>query len=811
LALFLAMSKLNQIQNKLRGIDGAKFQKLCDSYLYKLGCKNIEPFGSMPGKDKTVKGTPDSFIRMPNGNYIFVEYTTKEKSRSNRTGLLNKLNDDLDKCFDEKATGIPPSKIEKIIVCHTSKLSPQEEETLAEKCAEHDCLFEQFGIGKLSLALSQDFPGLAKTFLGVEVDTRQILSPEDFVDEYQKNPFATKLDTAFHFREEELKKIEDSLENKDIVIVVGRAGVGKSRLALECCQQFTEKHPSFKTYCIFNKKLPIYENLKAYFSTEGDYLIFVDDANRVSELEHILYLINDKRENSRVKIIITVRDYALRKVERTAGDYLNKETVFIEPLKNEQIKELVEKECGIRNYRYLDRIGRIAKGNPRLAMMAADVAVKNDNFESIEDASDTYDEYFRTITKDLDSLENKNLLKVAGIIAFFGALDRTDEERFKQIAESFNLSENDLWETAEKLHQFEIVDLYENEVVKASDQILATYLFYKVFFRDEILSFSILLNNYFESYRFDEAVFPVINAFSGDFVYSQLQKHVDKYWANVIDDEPKLLLLADKFWFLKQAETLLYLKEKIDALEAEDYQLSELKFTASKNDVTDVYLKILENFKQARTEDFKIALELISSYLEKRPEILPQVLCLFVEKFCFHVRSSDYGYIVQKTVIDFLIEKATDNSPRNPIYRRFLLEISPKYLRMEFHSSWMEGRRNLSWSNFGLVACPEIFEVRKAIWQFLAAEYSKLDSSKTVLQIISDYSSNIYQKSADENNNAIVKEDAKVLLPFLVANLKPSIYRDCAIVQRYLRFLERHKVRFDKTLKKQWVYGSKSD
>jgi hypothetical protein len=37
------MSKLDQIQNELKNINQAKFQKLCDSYLYRvLDAKEIE-------------------------------------------------------------------------------------------------------------------------------------------------------------------------------------------------------------------------------------------------------------------------------------------------------------------------------------------------------------------------------------------------------------------------------------------------------------------------------------------------------------------------------------------------------------------------------------------------------------------------------------------------------------------------------------------------------------------------------------------------------------------------------------------------
>ena len=93
------MSKFNQIENKLKELDGGTFQKLADVYLYKKGYEQINPLGSVIGSNKVRKGTPDTFVTLSNGKYVFAEYTTQQE------GLYKKLKSDLDKCFNEEKTG----------------------------------------------------------------------------------------------------------------------------------------------------------------------------------------------------------------------------------------------------------------------------------------------------------------------------------------------------------------------------------------------------------------------------------------------------------------------------------------------------------------------------------------------------------------------------------------------------------------------------------------------------------------------------------------------------------------------------------
>jgi hypothetical protein len=200
------MSKINQIQNKLKELSGGAFQKLADAYLHKKGYEQINSLGSVIGADKVRKGTPDTLVPLPNGKYVFAEYTTQQDK------IYEKLNSDLDKCFDEAKTGIAVEKIDEVVICYTSTLNTSELDLLREQCQKHGVNLNIFGIDPLSYDLYQKYPGIARDFLGIEVDTGQIVTPDEFVTAYDKNAIATPLSTTFHFRQEELAQVLQGLE-----------------------------------------------------------------------------------------------------------------------------------------------------------------------------------------------------------------------------------------------------------------------------------------------------------------------------------------------------------------------------------------------------------------------------------------------------------------------------------------------------------------------------------------------------------------------------------------------------------------------
>lgn len=111
------------------------------------------------------------------------------------------------------------------------------------------------------------------------------------------------------------------------------------------------------------------------------------------------------------------------------------------------------------------------------------------SIDSLDNISQLYEIYFSDSYNQIKETDSKNALKVLGVISFFRTISKDNIDTNARIFSVFKIEEEIFWETCYRLNEKEFVDLFDNQVVKISDQILSTYLFYKVFFDSKILEF----------------------------------------------------------------------------------------------------------------------------------------------------------------------------------------------------------------------------------------------------------------------------------------------------------------------------------
>ncbi len=545
----------------------------------------------------------------------------------------------------------------------------------------------------------------------------------------------------------------------------------------------------------------MFEDIKAYFSDSGDYLIFVDDANRISGFQYILQILHTQRNDQNFKIVVTVRDYALDKIRDTCKPFGLGTELHLSPFANEEIKKLVQDEFEINNHHYLERIIDIAQGNPRLAIMAAKVAKDNNTLESINDVSELYEIYYSSIKTDLNVLNDGNILKVAGIMAFLRSLDKTNNDLMLNISEVFNISPEDFWEVAKTLHDMEVLDMFENEVVKTSDQVLATYLFYLVFFKEKTLDFSILITDLFPQFkqRLIDAINPIISSFDYDETKKVLQSSVDNVWEETQENnEADFLQLIDVFWFLKPTETLLYIQNKVERLNVQKISIDGVKFEADSSSTLTDFLSTLSLFRFLDVTEITMSLDIFMQYLNKQPQETPKILHCFSDSYGFQPNSYRFGYHVQFAVIKKIIEYC--ESGENEYFSRVFIALSEKFLHTHFSVTKPMKGRTVTFVQFDLADSIELSDFRKLVWTNLFSLYENINHQQYILHLFFTHS----LSGLDLSVTSIIQQDAVLVTTFFNNSLYSENLYHCIIVQQYLKLLKRLQIPFDDTLKKHF-------
>jgi DNA polymerase III delta prime subunit len=776
--------RLQLIEQKLTAIDGAAFQNLCDVYLA-LKEQEVISFnrtGSQLGKRKTVAGTPDTFYRLKDGSVRYIEYTTKAD------GLVAKLKSDINSCLDFKKTGIPVNEIQKIVLCFNSRLSTKDEIVVVKYAQTKKIRIELIGIDWIALEIYSKYLILAKDILGIPLDTGQLLPLTSFINEYDNKAgkLSTPLKNDFLHRGDELKDISSKLDANDLVILSGAPGVGKTKLSLEVIKEFIAKNDDYKAIALAKKDVDISEDLRIHLQSDKNYILLVDDANR--QLVNFKQLLGVFKEESKgkIKLLITVRDYALNDVLSECHEF-DPIQVILKKFTDEEITELVSsKSFDIKNPKYQKRIVELADGNARLAVMAARLAKEKQEEFLLGDVSDLYDTYFQTFIKDFDLFNNKALYKTLGLISFFFTIDRTDKAFIESLLSNFDLDYHEFHESIDELHKRELIEVQFN-VARISEQVMSTYFFYKSFIKDEILPFKKLLFEYFQSWksRFTDTIIPSNNTFGYEKVFDKINGSLDDFLNSIRNNEEITLEFFSVFWFYKRDELLSYFHHQIKKIPepentkySTDYETNEFVYDRDKT------LDFLSDLFSHPTESFIPALELSFEYCRKKNSALAELVRRIKEKVLFDETDERTGFIRQVNLFNLIIEKLRNEEPH---YRETYFALANTFLSHHFQIT--KGGRNHSISIYQYPL--PFYEVtktfRKNIWEALFEQYDSHPVS--VLKVLKNF-----RPGFRDANPEILEFDLSFLLPFIENRLDKTAFENIHFVNELVSWLNREKI-----------------
>lgn len=786
------VEKLNLIEQNLLGINPAKFQTLCCDYLlreYPQMGSFVNEYGKTLGADKVKKGVPDIYCKLPNGKYVFVECNTEKGN------VFPKLKKDLSKCFK---TGVPNDDIDTIFLFYTGRtISPKEDKELFDFVKKQDVLLQIIGIDTLKTAIRTKYQILGEKYLGIPIDSGQILDEISFRQSQSNNKLSTGFEQKFIGREEETQKILSELASHDILLLCGSAGVGKTKIGIEVCKTWCTQYPNFNSKFISPKTGQLNEEIYTHFENNSDYIVLVDDAFRIDDIEKLLFF-NQGRYN-KLKLILTVRDFAVKKIKKVVERLsLPKiEEVQIKRLNDETINELL-KNIGVTNQECHYKINKLVNGNPRLALMAAKQALKVNNCEVLNDVSDIYDLYFKPY------IDDRNIalaaLKILGILSAFKVIRSTDIELHENIEKAFGISKNQLWENFIGLCENELVefnDIDKLDIVRIADQTLASYIFYQVFIQRQLLSFSDLIQCFFTKNRgrIRDALRPILESYGFEKVKTKLKPLVDEARKKIENDlEANLFDFYDEFSFCQEEEILIFLNQVVNNTAAVPLKESDFK-EANHWRFLDGY-KYIELAKKLyhNSQHTILALQLTLKYLTKQPANFKDVVKYLLEEVYFHADDYDENYIIQVKLFEILLQEVSLKNEHERIYKQLLIEITGKYLQIV--AKGIKPRSSINNFRFDNIYIREVTawtQKRVEIWQYVInLIQDDIKSFQEIFKVALEIGN---YKNID---SPILEDEAKFVVKLLDNFLNPDKLDHCIIAHKYLEYLSHCQIKTNK-------------
>ncbi|RYE26588.1 MAG: hypothetical protein EOP45_03725 [Sphingobacteriaceae bacterium] len=491
--------------NAIYKSDAGPFQKMIEYYLLRNFKGEHSTPGGMENKDKTRPGRPDIYMLLESRRYLLCEITTHDDQDGEK--YAKKLKKDLLDCLDFEKLRLENAEVERIVIATNGSPDPILRKELETIIKPYGITLEVLGFNRLVEFFYHEGKLWARDNLSIPFPTGQIIDKTEFLRQYGKKQIASPLDNPLHGRETEMESLIAATEKHEIVVLTGKPGVGKSRLALSAIDAFTERYPEYHALFVVTTGEAIADDLASFIEPGKHYIVLIDDANR--QLESLRpALAKALNENIHIKFLMTVRDYAKQDLKPHLRDR-NAETFTLNSLEDDIIHRILySTPFNMTDNLVRNRIVQVSKGNARLAIMAGDAYTQAQDISILDDTSKIYENYFKSVIEDQHILNDRQTILVLGMLSFFQTLDSDDSET-ESILTDFGIPVADYNRIVHTLNELELIEHRFAAVAKIADQVMGTYFFYLCFIQKKLYGADKLLQTYFDRY-----VWRVVNEFS---------------------------------------------------------------------------------------------------------------------------------------------------------------------------------------------------------------------------------------------------------------------------------------------------------
>lgn len=769
------MSIRQSIETKLTELGPAEFQELCDSLIMqmRIDLNGFNRSGSQIGKNKTIKSPVDSYFIDKNNKFVFLEYST------NTTTKLSKLKEDVTKCLDVTKTDITLEEIGEIILCMNFRLTTSETSEL-NNLIPKGCVIKltRYCLDQLSELIETRYPYLAHKFLGLQISSGQIISCDEFIAEYngKTNKIAMPLDNPFIERLENFHFFENTLLEQDIIVISGTPGVGKTKFAIESIIKFA-KSQSCESFCVSYKYHDLLLDLSTYLDNTKNYIIFIDDANKVEHINQILAYYLTKRI-SNLKIVLTVRDYTFETLNQEFKHHnLEFEFMTLEPLKRETILSIISNHpFNIQEHTFQDRICEVSLGNPRIALMLAKMAIDSQDIYSLYDVATIFDKYFDCY---LNLKLGDDYLKVLGIISAFRILPINDEEKLRNILNEFGLNLHSFQNIIDQLEQMELIDV-KFQHAKISEQNTETYFFYRVFIKDKILPLNTIFQKLYKyTSVFKTRLLDASYTFGYENITQNISNELNILFTSSLSNDEKNIFLNDYGVFIPQ-NTMCFLHELISKMPKKSHSTFTL-IEKSNNSTTDYIINLSAKFFYTKYIDKFLALVL--EYVRRNPESYTDCFNVIEKYFSYSPQDNIVFYERQKILIDIL---ANELSNGDILATALLFDCAIFFLA--FSGSSITSTRDNKAANyidFQLPITKNTIEIREKIFNVLTQNFA--DDSNRILNFLSKYPHSNFKFDCTK----ILKHDIPYLIQLIAQNITNENFETCYLLNELATRIDR--------------------